>query len=192
MVSGGVAISSPHVKRYGTLCCLFADQDGVVYGLTAGHVLTNGFAREAIPVHQAHYRRDRRISHATKQVRRHSERDAIAFPLADDLIISAGVLTFNQIRGVSMPEVGQVLTKWGAGTGSTQARVRALDHGYIDIEPLEVGSTLAYAGGDSGSAWISESTSTLVGLHLGSDPIGFGKALRMDEILPLLDLTLLV
>lgn len=178
----GIAISSPEIKKYGTLGCLATNGLDQPYGITAAHVVTAGIRDTGLPVHQAHYRNDPRISDDSLPCLLCPPLDIIAFPISPGQIFLPEMYHLGNWNGVSIPIPGTRVRKVGVATGLTSALIGDVFEHEFDVLPLLPRSTAVrpFAAGDSGAAWITEDSRALVGIHYGAMVDGTGKACRLD------------
>jgi hypothetical protein len=85
--------------------------------------------------------------------------------------------------------------KMGVTTGVTRATVGAVFPDKFELipEPGMPPGYVAFDGGDSGAAWITQDQRLLVGIHLSQNPLtGIGTAARLGVCLAQMGLQLLL
>ena len=202
-MQGGISVANGRIHGYGTLGGLVLDREtGAKMLLSNWHVLVGIWqAQPGWPIYQPG-QGDGGTANDTVATLSH---DAMSFNLdaavaklngARDLINSQYDLA--PVQGVAWSMPGMQVVKSGRGSRITRGRVAAVEgtarmtydgldrliRNVMTINPYEELSEVS-SGGDSGSLWIDEETSKVVGLHFaGSD---FPERALAIDIQPILD-----
>ncbi|HEY5803992.1 MAG TPA: hypothetical protein VIT90_09905 [Lysobacter sp.] len=177
----GVAISSAELGTFGTLGCLATSDGQDRWGVTAGHVITRTNALR-MDVFQPDLRAiGALVSEPATALRFAAGMDVVAFRIARTVTTSPVVLELGRWQGVAEPVSGMQVLKSGFATGVTRARIGQVDANGFEVlpEPGMPAGYSAFAGGDSGAAWMTDDA-RLVGIHVSQNPqSGVGRAMRL-------------
>lgn len=190
----GVAISSAELGTFGTLGCLATGDGQDRWGVTAGHVITRAGALR-MDVFQPDLRAvGALVSEAQTALKVAAGIDIVAFRIARNIVTSPTILELGAWQGVTEPATGMVVVKSGFATGVTRARIGQVDATGFEVLPDAAMPTgyAAFAGGDSGAAWMT-TDAKLVGIHVSQSPqTGVGRAVGLKVALLRLGLRLVV
>lgn len=185
----GISISH-RLCPNGTLGVIVRDRSGAPALLTNWHILADSsFARIGDPVTQPGAPDGGTSADQIANVSAvllDADGDAAIAILNDSRPVQVAIPGLDVVpRGVRDPRPGEVVRKCGRSTGVTRGRVegrgtyfpiyRTRDRVGIDgfeVVPLDPGNPTNLElslNGDSGSVWVSEETSEVVGLHFGGE-----------------------
>ncbi len=210
-LQGGISVANGRIRGYGTLGGLVIDREtGAKMLLSNWHVLVGVWeAQPGWPIYQPGQGDGGTAADTVATL----SRDAMASRLDAAVAELTGVraLINNQfdlapVKGVGWAVQGMQVVKSGRGSQVTRGRVAGIEgtakmtysgvtrliRNVITIDPRDALSQVS-TGGDSGSFWIDEETSSVVGLHFaGSDRPERALAIDMQPILDVLKVDIAV
>lgn len=173
----GIGVFNPACGVAGTLGLLVTDGFGVVWMLSAYHVLGRapgaGAAADREPVYQPFGPMPGESAVAEIDTARSSALDDYAMArLVSGAVAKALILGIGAPTAQVPPTVGMSVLKSGVRTGVTQGVITAVNAGVVTIEPAPgfPGSYELTSQSDSGSVWVEATSRAPVALHQRGQP----------------------
>lgn len=191
---GGLAISSPDVGVFGTLGCFGRSIDGVIWGITARHVVSTQQAPARVSVFQSDFRRHLpAISTVQQPPSLAPGLDVLGFAIADGTEVLPEILELGAWKQVVPPLPGVAIWKMGSTTGLTRGTIGNVEVAHFEILPWPgmPAGYIAFDRGDSGAAWFTQEGMHPVGIHVSENPrTSVGTAARIDICMQRMGLSL--